>query len=142
LLEQVERLPRQAAVETSPTVFVSDTLQVTYDYDGVHAFSMVNNSSRYCMNLMPHRASLTIPPVFDDSRLTNRAAEMKVAAANCSYLFAVEAWFAVFNGCGELAYSHIHRQNSGISTFQPCLLLHGYIHVPFSVFSAKQLTFS
>jgi hypothetical protein len=94
------------------------------------------------MNLMPHRASLTIPPVFDDSRLTNGAAEMKIVAANRSYLFAVEARFTVFDGCGELTDAHIHRQNSRISTFQPCLLLNAYVNVPFSVFSAKKFTFS
>jgi hypothetical protein len=80
-------------------------------------------------------------PFLDYAGLAYGAAEMKVVTTNCSHLFTVEAWFAVFNCCGELAYSHIYRQNSCILPFQMCLFLNGYVHEPFSVFSTKEFAF-
>jgi hypothetical protein len=80
-------------------------------------------------------------PFLDDTGFAYGAAEMKVVTTNCSHLFTVEAWFAVFNGCGELTNTHVYGQNLGILPFQVCLFLNGYVHVPFSVFSTKKVAF-
>jgi hypothetical protein len=76
-------------------------------------------------------------PLLDDAGLAYGAAEMKVVSANPAHLLTVEVWLAVFNGCSELTDTHIYRQNRGISTLQPYLLLNGYVQVPFSVFSVN-----
>jgi hypothetical protein len=96
------------------------------------------------MNLMPHRQLLCMSPLLDYAGLAYGAAEMIVVSSNCAYLFAVELWFVVFDGCGEFADTNVHRQNRHISSLQSCLLLNGDVHIPFSVFSVfmKQLAFS
>src|SRR5208283_4061434 len=80
-------------------------------------------------------------PSLDYAGLSNGATEMKEMATNCSYLFTIELWFTIFDGCGELTNTHIHGQNLGILPFQACLFLNGYVHVPFAIF-VKQLAFS
>jgi hypothetical protein len=47
-------------------------------------------------------------PFLDDAGFAYGAAEMKVVAANCSYLFTIELWFAVFDGCGKFADAHVY----------------------------------
>jgi hypothetical protein len=83
-----------------------------------------------------------MPPFPDDAGLTNGAAETKIVSACSPYLLAVEVRFALFDGCGELTDAHVYRQNRCIPAFQACLLLHGHVHVPFIVFSAKEFAFS
>jgi hypothetical protein len=47
-------------------------------------------------------------PFLDYAGLTYGAAEMIVVSSNCAYLFAVELWFAVFDGCGKFADAHVY----------------------------------
>jgi hypothetical protein len=142
LSEQIEGLTAEATIELSSAILVAYAFQVSYCNDCVRSLCLFNDSPRYRVNLMPHRALLTVPPFPDDAGLADGAAEAEVVSSNRPHLFAVEAWVIILNGCGELTDAHVYRQNCGIRAFQACLLLNGYVHIPFIVFSAKQLAFT
>jgi hypothetical protein len=82
------------------------------------------------MNLMPDRLLFIVPPPFDDSRLTYGAAETKVVSTNRAYPLAVEAWLAIFDGCGEFPYAHIDWEDACVLAFESGFLLDGDVHVP------------
>ena len=55
---------------------------------------------------------------------------MIVVAADPAYLIAVEVWFALFDGCGELTDAHVYGENGCVLAFQARLFLDGDVHEP------------
>jgi hypothetical protein len=80
-------------------------------------------------------------PFLDNAGFAYGASKTVVVSTDCAYSLPVEARLTVLDGCGEFADAHVHRQNRSVLAFQACLLLNGYVHEPFVVFSAKEFAF-
>jgi hypothetical protein len=123
-------LAAQATVESSASIVVSDSFQVAYGYDGVQYLGVVYDSTGYRVDLMSDRFPFLMSPLLDDSAFAHGPSQPKVSASRFTNLFTVEPWLAFFNcGC-EFPYSHVYGKHTSVSSFQSCIFLDGYVHIP------------